>query len=112
MLDSSETFFLGRGDDRAINDEGGGVSATLVNDGSDTNPFRLVLTANSAGEDNRVNIVENDTTLDFADKQIDIQIDLLNVLRSLTDKKKNQNIQWFRYVHISRSKELLLVEQS
>ena len=30
--------------------------------------------------------------LKFADKQIDIQIDLLNVLRSLTDKKKNQNI--------------------
>ena len=30
--------------------------------------------------------------LKFADKQIDIQIDMLNVLRSLTDKKKNQNI--------------------
>ena len=30
--------------------------------------------------------------LKFADNQIDIQIDLLNVLRSLTDKKKNQNI--------------------
>ena len=30
--------------------------------------------------------------LRFADKQIDIQIDILNVLRSLTDKKKNQNI--------------------
>ena len=30
--------------------------------------------------------------LKFADKQIDIQIDILNVLRSLTDKKKNQNI--------------------
>ncbi len=30
--------------------------------------------------------------LNFADKQIDIQIDILNVLRSLSDKKKNQNI--------------------
>ena len=30
--------------------------------------------------------------LKFADNQIDIQIDFLNVLRSLTDKKKNQNI--------------------
>ena len=30
--------------------------------------------------------------LRFADKQIDIQIDILNVLRSLTDKKKNENI--------------------
>ena len=30
--------------------------------------------------------------LKFADKQIDIRIDMLNVLRSLTDKKKNQNI--------------------
>jgi hypothetical protein len=30
--------------------------------------------------------------LKFADKQIDIQIDILNVLRSLTDKKKNENI--------------------
>jgi len=30
--------------------------------------------------------------LKFADKQIDIQIDMLNVLRSLTDRKKNQNI--------------------
>ena len=30
--------------------------------------------------------------LKFADKQIDIQIDILNILRSLTDKKKNENI--------------------
>ena len=30
--------------------------------------------------------------LKFADKQIDIQIDILNVLRSLTDKRKNRNI--------------------
>ena len=30
--------------------------------------------------------------LKFADNQIDIQIDFLNVLRSLTDKKKNPNI--------------------
>ena len=30
--------------------------------------------------------------LKFADKQVDIQIDILNVLRSLTDKKKNENI--------------------
>ena len=32
------------------------------------------------------------TFLKFADKQVDIQIDILNVLRSLTDKKKNENI--------------------
>ena len=30
--------------------------------------------------------------LKFADKQADIQIDILNILRSLTDKKKNENI--------------------
>ena len=30
--------------------------------------------------------------LKFADKQVDIQIDILNILRSLTDKKKNENI--------------------
>ena len=30
--------------------------------------------------------------LKFADKQVDIQIDILNVLRSLSDKKKNENI--------------------
>lgn len=50
-----------------------------------------------------VKVIENDefykslekyyyNFLKFADKQIDIQIDILNILRSLTDKKKNENI--------------------
>lgn len=49
----------------AINEADAGVRADIVNDGSALNPFRLVLTADDAGEAGRVTVLDNDTTLDF-----------------------------------------------
>lgn len=49
-----------------INDLGAGVSASLVNTGTDTVPaYRLVLTASSTGDVNDIAIVADDTMLDF-----------------------------------------------
>lgn len=49
----------------AINDADAGVRADIVNDGSAQNPYRLVLTAEEFGQDGRVTVTANDTTLDF-----------------------------------------------
>ncbi len=49
----------------AINDESGSVTASIVNDGSATTPYRMVLTADAAGTDQVISIVNNDTSLDF-----------------------------------------------
>lgn len=50
----------------AINDLGSGVTASIVNTGSDSSPaYRLVLTATSPGASNGITIVADDTTLDF-----------------------------------------------
>ena len=50
----------------AINDLGGGVTASVVNAGSEGSPaYRLVLTATSTGGSNGVTIVADDTDLDF-----------------------------------------------
>jgi flagellar hook-associated protein 2 len=50
-----------------INDLGAGVTASLVNTGSDTTPaYRLILTATASGASNGVTIVADGTTLDFA----------------------------------------------
>ncbi|MBY0246642.1 MAG: flagellar filament capping protein FliD [Nitrospiraceae bacterium] len=51
----------------AINDLGAGVTASIINTGSDTTPaYRLVLTSTSTGAGNGITIVADDTTLDFA----------------------------------------------
>ena len=55
----------------AINSSGGDVTATILNDGSDTNPYRLVLTANESGADNTIQITQNDTQLNFSTTAID-----------------------------------------
>lgn len=55
----------------AINTADAGVSASIVNDGTGTNPYRLVLTAESTGSDNTIYITQNDTDLDFDNKQIE-----------------------------------------
>ncbi|MBU0551757.1 flagellar filament capping protein FliD [Myxococcota bacterium] len=55
----------------AINEQGAAVRADIVNDTSATQPYRLVLTATTTGDDGRVNIITNDTALNFADKQIE-----------------------------------------
>lgn len=50
-----------------INDLGAGVTASIVNAGSETTPaYRLILTATTSGASNGVTIVADGTTLDFA----------------------------------------------
>jgi len=56
----------------AINtDTTSGVRASIINDGSATNPYRLVLTAKNTGASNAINILTNDTTLDLANNTIE-----------------------------------------
>jgi len=55
----------------AINNANGSVNASIINDGSGSNPYRLVLTANDSGSANTVSITENPTTLDFTNKKIE-----------------------------------------
>jgi flagellar hook-associated protein 2 len=50
----------------AINALDAGVTATIVNDGSSPNPYRLVLTSDETGASNEIFITQNDTTLNFA----------------------------------------------
>lgn len=55
----------------AINTAGVDVTATIINDGTGSNPYRLVLTADDSGSANTVTIVTNDTDLDFANKKVE-----------------------------------------
>lgn len=55
----------------AINAAGGSVTATIINDGTGTNPYRLVLTANESGVANTVQVTTNGTTLDFTNKKVE-----------------------------------------
>jgi flagellar hook-associated protein 2 len=55
----------------AINAAGGSVTASIINDGTGSNPFRLVLTANASGSTNTITITNNDTTLDFTNKKVE-----------------------------------------
>jgi flagellar hook-associated protein 2 len=50
----------------AINDLGAGVTASVVNTGTEVSPvYRLVLTATSTGANNGITMVADDTDLDF-----------------------------------------------
>jgi flagellar hook-associated protein 2 len=56
----------------AINNlEGVGVRASVINDGTATNPYRLVLTSSSTGAASQVTIVNNDTTLNLSSTSIE-----------------------------------------
>lgn len=55
----------------AINGENGSVNASIINDGSGSNPYRLVLTAKDPGSANSISISSNPTTLDFTNKKIE-----------------------------------------
>ncbi len=56
----------------AINDLGSGVSASILNTGSDASPqFRLVLSANETGLDQAITIVADDTILDTVTTGVD-----------------------------------------
>jgi flagellar hook-associated protein 2 len=54
----------------AINTAGSGVTASIVNNGSGSNPYRLVLASKSAGSANAIYITQNNTNLDFTHKKI------------------------------------------
>ena len=55
----------------AINAKGGSVTASLINDGTGSNPYRLVLATNENGASNSIVITNNDTTLDFTNKKVE-----------------------------------------
>ena len=50
----------------SINALNAGVSASVVNDGSGPNPYRLILTGTSTGTSSSINITQNDTSLAFS----------------------------------------------
>ncbi|HBG46168.1 MAG TPA: hypothetical protein DDW94_04170 [Deltaproteobacteria bacterium] len=50
----------------SINALDAGVSATVVNEGTGANPYRLVLTSDTTGTGGAVTITQNDTTLAFS----------------------------------------------
>ncbi|UCD17107.1 MAG: flagellar filament capping protein FliD, partial [Candidatus Zixiibacteriota bacterium] len=58
----------------AINDADAGVTAAVVNDGSSSNPYRLLLTADETGIKNRIDIsvsLSDGETLDFSGTSFD-----------------------------------------
>ena len=69
----------------AINDLGAGVTASIINTGSDTTPaYRLVLTSTSTGSGNGITIVADDTTLDFANSSGTGGVDTLQAAQDAT----------------------------
>jgi flagellar hook-associated protein 2 len=55
----------------AINAGVADVTASIINDGSDTNPHRLVLTSDQTGAANEIIITQNDTALNFSTNSIE-----------------------------------------
>ncbi len=70
----------------AINNLNAGVTATIVNEGSGTDPYRLILTSDSTGTANTITITQNDTDLTFSELQsaqdASITVDGLSITRS------------------------------
>lgn len=54
-----------------INAAGGDATASIINDGSGSNPYRLVLTSKNSGAANTITISSNPTTLDFTNKKVE-----------------------------------------
>ena len=55
----------------AINSANGDVTASIINDGSGSNPYRLSLTAKNTGVANTVTVTSNPTSLDFDKKRVE-----------------------------------------
>lgn len=55
----------------AINATAGTVTATIINDGTGSNPYRLILAAKESGASNSITITNNGTTLDFTNKKVE-----------------------------------------
>jgi flagellar hook-associated protein 2 len=69
----------------AINDLGAGLTAAIINTGSDTTPaYRLVLTAASTGASNGVTIVSDNTDLDFGNNSGTGGVDTLQAAQDAT----------------------------
>ncbi|MBH0192490.1 MAG: flagellar filament capping protein FliD [Nitrospira sp.] len=69
----------------AINDLGAGVTAAIINTGSDTTPaYRLVLTAASTGASNGVAIISDDTDLDLDNSSGTGGVDTLQAAQDAT----------------------------
>ncbi|MBH0198475.1 MAG: flagellar filament capping protein FliD [Nitrospira sp.] len=69
----------------AINDLGAGVTASIINTGSDTTPaYRLVLTAASTGGSNGVAIISDDTDLDLDNSSGTGGVDTLQAAQDAT----------------------------
>ncbi|MBL7050083.1 MAG: flagellar filament capping protein FliD [Nitrospira sp.] len=54
-----------------INDADAGVTATIVDDGTGSTPYRLIMTADNSGSANAITITQNDTSLDFTNKKVE-----------------------------------------
>ena len=54
-----------------INESGAGITATILNDGTASNPYRLILGSDTTGASNTIQITSNVTQLDFANKIIE-----------------------------------------
>ena len=50
------------------------MKASLINDGSSTDPYRLVLTSSETGQANQITVVQNDTTLNLATPSIEAAV--------------------------------------
>jgi len=70
----------------AINNADAGVTASIVNDGSGSDPYRLVLRSDTTGSDGNITFVQDDTDLKWAntqaDQDADITIDGINIISS------------------------------
>ena len=70
----SPTTTLGDLRDAINRDSSSGVTASIINDGTASNPYRLVLTSKKTGAANTIRINSNNTTLDFANKNIEAAV--------------------------------------
>lgn len=55
----------------AINNAGGDATASILNDGSGSNPYRLVLSGKKPGLARAITVTSNPTTLDFTNKKVE-----------------------------------------
>jgi len=76
----------------AINSANAGVTATIVDDGSGSNPYRLVLRSDTTGSDGNITFNQDDTDLTFVNTQPDQDasitldgIDILSSSNTITD---------------------------
>jgi flagellar hook-associated protein 2 len=60
----------------AINGLDAGIKAVIINDGTDTDPYQLVLSTVETGADNKIIITQDDTNLGFPVNDTDLSSDL------------------------------------